>query len=437
MGLTSFLNVLKNIRLQKFDDNFNKADKVYKIRYFFEYLKIKWQENFYPSIPICVDETIIPFDGKLAFKVSIRDKPHPTGIFMYTLADCKTFYMLNAEIFQGIKDDERKKPNERNFNIVNRLIEKYLDKKHIVYMDNYYTTIKLVDYLYTRDTGCVGTLRQNRTGENGLGAKMNKKDVRTYVNIEYKHLLLTIWFDSVLVQAISSCFPIKIITHMLTRRENGFKDCPLVFKEYNKYSVAIDKNNQLINYIKSPLKTNTWWLKAYWYLTLITITNAFLIYKHHAMKRIKKKVSIDILTRRQFMLSIIKELISQTVKNSHKKNSFHEMKYFNMLFGNNKARPSIVKIKENIKPIDINHFHFPYKSEGFDICEYNNCKMYTLIYCKNCTENINYIENSKNIEKCKNAENSKNNDDNINSKVYLCYPLCFERYHKVKLHSKY
>ena len=311
-----FVFLSRFFSLEKHDEPKNKADKIHKIRHFIEYSIEKWQENFYPTTSICVDETIIQYKGKFKFKVFFRNKPIKSGILLYSLADSATFYMLKVEVFQGPAEhkDELLNPTERNFGIVNRLIDKYIDNGHIVFMDNYYTTIKLAEYLYSRNTGCCGTLRFHRTGEKGLDSNMIKTEVRTYLKKDSPHVLLTIWYDTVFVQAISNCFPINMIMHKLLQVRNTtaslFKYSPLVFREYNKNAKAIDKNNQLINLIKPPVtKTFKWWIKAYFYFLTITLTNAYLIYKHNTIKRIKRKRSYLLMSRREFILCIIRELL--------------------------------------------------------------------------------------------------------------------------------
>lgn len=47
-------------------------------------------------------------------------------------------------------------------NVVKQLLTDYVDKGHTVYMDNYYTSVKLAEFLYSRKTAVVGTLRENR-----------------------------------------------------------------------------------------------------------------------------------------------------------------------------------------------------------------------------------------------------------------------------------
>ncbi len=44
------------------------------------------------------------------------------------------------------------------------MMEKYLDKGHVIYVDNWYSSPKLFQALYERPTGACGTVKPNRCG---------------------------------------------------------------------------------------------------------------------------------------------------------------------------------------------------------------------------------------------------------------------------------
>ena len=50
---------------------------------------------------ISVDETMIPFKGRLSFKQYIRDKPVKHGIKVFVLADGKYGYIKRIQIYTG------------------------------------------------------------------------------------------------------------------------------------------------------------------------------------------------------------------------------------------------------------------------------------------------------------------------------------------------
>jgi len=207
--------------------------------------------------------------------------------------------------------------------------------------------------------------------------------------------MLTIWHDSVLVQALSNCFPNENIIYKLAKKENGFKESPLVFKEYNRKSTAIDKNNQLISYIKFPYKTNLWWIKMYWYILTVTLTNCYLIYRYHTMRKLKKWRGKDMLSRREYILCIVRELLNADggVKKLSKK-------VVDMILEPGESNDTNESQIQNTKIL-----HFPRKATKYKKCKYNNCSKFTTFKCHDCGK---YVTN----------------------KVYLCYPECFEKYHK-------
>lgn len=59
------------------------------------------KRNFNPSDHVCCDECLLAFDGICPFKVFIKSKPDKTGIKVWTLADCKTNYIINFQVYTG------------------------------------------------------------------------------------------------------------------------------------------------------------------------------------------------------------------------------------------------------------------------------------------------------------------------------------------------
>ena len=168
MEYKRFVCIQGNFKL--YNDKTNKADRIYKVREYTDYLSKKWEEHYYPGRRISIDESIIPYTGKKpGFTVYIKNKPINKGFLLYDIADPRNGYLLKAEIYNG-------RENRNNKGLVMkrtiRLIEKYLDKGHITFGDNFYTSIELVQYLSTRNTGYVGTLRFNRDKSAGLDEGM-------------------------------------------------------------------------------------------------------------------------------------------------------------------------------------------------------------------------------------------------------------------------
>ena len=115
------------------NDKTNKADRIYQIREFIEYISNKWEENYYPGRYISVDETIIPYTGKSYFSVYIKNKPIGEGFLLFDTADPKNGYLLKGELYTGQESRTNKGIVMKK---VLRLVKKYLDKGHIICADN-------------------------------------------------------------------------------------------------------------------------------------------------------------------------------------------------------------------------------------------------------------------------------------------------------------
>ena len=94
-------------RFAKIQGNFknaktNKADRIYKVREFSDYLSNKWEEHYYPGRKLSIDETIIPYTGKYpGFTVYIKNKPINKGFLLFDVADPRNGYLLKGELYTG------------------------------------------------------------------------------------------------------------------------------------------------------------------------------------------------------------------------------------------------------------------------------------------------------------------------------------------------
>ncbi|XP_046991792.1 piggyBac transposable element-derived protein 4-like [Schistocerca americana] len=111
-----------------------------------------------PGENITIDEGICPFRGRLSFRVCMKNKPNKYGVKYFML--CESGYVLNCEIYSG------KQSNADNniLHIVDRLCHSFHNKGLTLYMDRFYTSPDLLDYLWEKRTKAVGTVQKNRKG---------------------------------------------------------------------------------------------------------------------------------------------------------------------------------------------------------------------------------------------------------------------------------
>lgn len=153
--------------LWHFSDNHQcpPGDRVYKIQVLIDKLVYKFQEVFTPGSTFCIDESLIPFRGRLVFKQYIPLKSHKYGVKVFKLCSAQG-YTWNLKVYCGKEKDAGASVPTK---IVMTLSEKLLDRGRTVVTDNYYTSLDLANQLLDRRTHLLGTPRSNRRG--------NPKDV--------------------------------------------------------------------------------------------------------------------------------------------------------------------------------------------------------------------------------------------------------------------
>ncbi|XP_060076855.1 piggyBac transposable element-derived protein 4-like [Ylistrum balloti] len=76
-------------------------DPTYKFSKLARLLIRNWQRYYCPHREMSTDETLIPFKGRTKFIQYIPSKPHKWGLKVWTLAESKTGYMYNWEMYTG------------------------------------------------------------------------------------------------------------------------------------------------------------------------------------------------------------------------------------------------------------------------------------------------------------------------------------------------
>ncbi|KAF2892203.1 hypothetical protein ILUMI_13973, partial [Ignelater luminosus] len=120
----------------------------------------------YSDQKFCVDETMVPFRGRLRFRQYIKNKRHKFGIKVYKLY-CDGGYTYNLQVYCG---SNYVQGGQASANVVFSLMDGFFSSGRQWYTDNYYTSVSLVtELLDKKKTHLIGTLRSNR--------KYNPKEV--------------------------------------------------------------------------------------------------------------------------------------------------------------------------------------------------------------------------------------------------------------------
>jgi hypothetical protein len=98
-------------------------------------------------------ECLLAWRGRLGFRVYNPGKLTKYGIMIRMVCDSATGYICNLEIYCGQSGSLQ--------NTVQNLLQLFAGVGYIVYMDNFYNSVKLTQILQRKSVGVVGTMRKN------------------------------------------------------------------------------------------------------------------------------------------------------------------------------------------------------------------------------------------------------------------------------------
>ncbi|KAG5885267.1 hypothetical protein JTB14_025964 [Gonioctena quinquepunctata] len=123
-----------------------------------------------PGIFLTLDKMLVPFRGRCSFRMYIPNKPARYGIRIQILADSKTHYMCNAEVYTG-KEINKQPKSSKQFKekslshptqVVMRITEPFYHSKCNLTADNWYTSIQAARMLKEKGLTFVGTMKKNK-----------------------------------------------------------------------------------------------------------------------------------------------------------------------------------------------------------------------------------------------------------------------------------
>jgi hypothetical protein len=302
LSILGFLHVSNNDEALPREDP--KHDKIGKIRPIMEMLREMWQQNFYPAREVSVDESIIAFKGRTGMMQYMPGKPHKWGIKGWVLAESKSGYMYNFDIYRGAIDGQREKDMTKR--VVLDICKPVENNCHHVYMDNFFSSPGLFESLMDRRLGACGTLRANRQGvPNEIkDAEMSKGDPP--ISVRDGHLQFISWQDKKKVNVVSTIHNNETFIKTVRCKDaaTNFQrriEKPKSIELYNKFMGGVDLIDQKLMVYLSVHRTTKWWKKIFVYLMEVSFVNASIIWK--ALNP-GKRFEVE-----RFRLAVIKRLV--------------------------------------------------------------------------------------------------------------------------------
>ena len=136
------------------------GNRLAKIQPLIDMLQINFQNLFWPEEDIIIDETLVPWKGRLTFKQYIPNKTHRYGVKLFILCSLAR-YTWSVKVYSG-KSSAGEREIGLSKTVCKELIKGLVDQRRTLYVDNFYTSYDLAQYCQEKKTYLVGILRANK-----------------------------------------------------------------------------------------------------------------------------------------------------------------------------------------------------------------------------------------------------------------------------------
>lgn len=261
----------------------------------------------FDSIPknarLCVDEQMCSTKMVHHLRQYMPKKPHKWGIKLFVLCDSNG-YSYQFEIYNGAGDNiiiPGTPDLGATSNVVIRLSQSIPNfNNHIVYFDNFYTSLPLLVYLRARGIFSLGTIRANRIPNCKLPLdsdreikKADRGHTVEYMGSAYGVDLTTVlWKDTKNVRLCSTYVGVKPFqksnpdTQLVKaarydkkKKEYIEVNCPQIIREYNSHMGGVDLMDSHMGRRGLRVKTMDAMTRLFYHLLDMVVTNAFVLYR--------------------------------------------------------------------------------------------------------------------------------------------------------------
>ncbi|XP_049878455.1 piggyBac transposable element-derived protein 2-like [Pectinophora gossypiella] len=280
MSRNRFELLLQNLHFVD-NEKADTTDRIYKIRGLIDILNKSFRQYYFPKEDVCVDESQVPYRGRLIFRQYNKSKRHKYGMKLFKLCTIPG-YTCKLELYAGTRKNHEQ-VNTTPKNVVMSLCKEILDLGHTVSTDNWYTSLDLANELIDRSTHLVGTLRKNRKGlpKQVIGAKLKRGESVAMEN--ERGITVLHWKDK------------RSVFMLSTKHSKGFASVhkkgkvfrkPKMIIAYNRAKGAVDMSDQMSAYSSPLRKTIKWYKKLGIELILNTaVVNAWIMFSENTAQR--------------------------------------------------------------------------------------------------------------------------------------------------------
>lgn len=304
--ISQFLHLSDNSRPEAQRDS-ERYDPLYKFRVVLDGLNDGCKRYFVPRQLISIDESLIGLKNRTELIQYIPNKHHHKwGVKLYAVTDSATGYPLHTTVYCGKKRSGASSQFGHSYDVVKDLMTKagLFNKGYHLFVDNFYTSPTLAEFLFKNQTLLTGTLRANRKGVPNL-LKKAKPKAKECSYFRKGPLLALSWREKKSQKnpclMLSTGVPAGMVNHR--RRDGSVKELPEPVSMYNKHMGGVDLLDQQVDYVAGERPFHKFWKKCFFAIVDRMAYCAFVLYDNNCP-------ATDKLSRFGFMSTLVEELCS-------------------------------------------------------------------------------------------------------------------------------
>ena len=260
------------------------VDKLRKVRNLYDHLSQKFETTYTPNGNIAVDESMIPWRGRVSFRQFIPSKPIRYGIKLYLACESGSGYVHRMEMYTGKKDEREIGHGPK---VVERLTNDLHGLGYSVFTDSFFSSVELYTNLYKNGVNATGTIRKDRIG---LSRELRDKSLNKNEHTEFVRTIdmagdaedgslhtMKIHDKKVVVLLSTEYSSKKVSTGKRDREGNEIKRCQMIH-QYNRNMNAVDQFDQNLQSYAFTRKTWKWWKRVAFHLLHMAKVQAYILY---------------------------------------------------------------------------------------------------------------------------------------------------------------
>ena len=261
-------------------------DKLWKVRPLLDKIRETCLKRHRPS-NCCVDEQMIPFTGRVAFRQYVRGKPNPTGLKNFVLAS-PSGEVLDFEIFQGkgsLTPDAKTPKLSVGGLAVLRLIQT-VPANTTLFVDRFFTSLPLQDILVKKGITITGTIMKKTIPKKAKkvlksGAELLKegRGATNQIVREDQKVCIVQWFDNKEVLMSSNEFGAvpQDTCKRWSKKDKAYIDVqrPALIKQYNEKMGGVDLSDRMISFYRICARTKKWTVRTILHMIDLSLANSW------------------------------------------------------------------------------------------------------------------------------------------------------------------